>query len=56
MRKQGLSAVYDKNGQQLTDFVKGDFDWEWAPFNPLKDKDELRIIFNEEAGIELKPR
>lgn len=56
VRKQGLSAVFDKEGQQLTDFVKGDFDWKWAPFNPLKDKDELRIIFNEEAGIELKPR
>lgn len=56
VRKQGLSAVYDMNGQPLTDFVQGDFDWKWAPNDPLKDINLHRIIYNEEAGIELKPR
>ncbi len=53
IKKNGLSAVFDMNGKQLTEFVKGNFDWEWDP----KDNNGLkRIIFNREAGIELKPR
>ena len=57
VKKNGLSAVFDMNGRQLTDFVKGTFNWKWAPYNPLKNRGEmLRIIYNEEAGIELLPR
>ncbi|MGI6242380.1 MAG: hypothetical protein ACOYJK_02400 [Prevotella sp.] len=57
VKKNGLSAVFDMDGIQLTEFVKGDFDWKWAPFEPLKgDDSSKRIIYNKEAGIELKPR
>lgn len=56
VKKDGLSAVFDKNGVQLTDFVKGDFEWKWVPSNTSRNGCEERIIFNKEAGIELKPR
>lgn len=58
LRKNGLSAVFDEEGNQLTDYVKGTFNWKWAPWNPSKDCDDYnkRIIYNEEAGIELPPR
>ena len=56
LRKNGLSAVFDEEGNQLTDYVKGTFNW--TPWNPSKDCDDYnkRIIYNEEAGIELPPR
>ncbi len=53
--KNGLSAVFDKNGKQLTDFVKGEFDWKWGDVDYLN-YHLVRIIYNEEAGIELPPR
>lgn len=57
VKRNGLSAVFDMNGNKLTEFVKGQFDWKWAPYDPIKDKGGmLRIIYNEEAGIELSPR
>ena len=56
IRKNGLSAVFDMDGNQLTDFVKGEFDWKWAKIDMLKEYHPKRIIFNEEANIELPPR
>lgn len=57
VKKNELSAVFDMNGNKLTDFVKGQFYWKWAPCDPIKNRDGmLRIIYNEEAGIELPPR
>lgn len=45
------------NGNKLTDFVKGQFDWKWAPYDTIKDRGGMmRIIYNEEDGIELAPR
>lgn len=46
--KNGLSAVFDSKGHQLTDFVKGKFEWKWGPGTCL-----ARIVYNEEAGIEI---
>jgi len=56
IRKNGLSAVFDMDGHQLTDFVKGRFEWKWGNFDPLKEYHPVRIIYNEEANIELTPR
>lgn len=51
------SAVFDSDGNQLTEFVKGTFDWKWAPYDSRKtDSVNKRIIYNEQAGIELPPR
>lgn len=56
IKKGGLSAVFDMDGKQLTDFVKGAFECEWAPYNRLESDPYRRIIYNEEAGIRLAPR
>lgn len=56
IRKDGLSAVFDMDGYQLTEFVGGVFEWKWAPCNRLKSDPHRRIIYNEEAGIKLSPR
>lgn len=48
--RDGFSALFDEDGKQLTDFVKGSFKWKWSEAN------YKRIIFNQEAGIELPPR
>ncbi len=56
IKKNGLSAVFDMDGNQLTDFVEGVFDWEWAPSNLLKPEPTRRIIYNKEAGIKLAPK
>lgn len=54
VKRNGLSAVFDMNGNKLTDYVKGSFRWESPPFY---NKDGMtRIIYNKEAGIELSPR
>lgn len=58
VKKDGLSAVFDMDGNQLTDFVPGVFDWKWTEHNE-KDFDPnyiKRTIYNEEAKIELPPR
>lgn len=55
IRKNGLSAVFDMDGKQLTEFVKGVFKWKWAPYNRLEAENQ-RIIYNEEAGIKLVTR
>lgn len=55
VRKNGLSAVFDMDGKQLTDFVKGEFDWKWGDVDFLN-YHPVRIIYNEEADIELPPR
>ena len=52
VKKNGLSAVFDKNGKQLTDFVPSSFDWKWVE----SDFYSKRIIFNEKAKVELPPR
>lgn len=49
--KNGLSAVFNAYGKQLTDFVKGRFEWKWAPYTPLSAHE--RIIYNKEANIQL---
>lgn len=46
--KDGLSTVFDKEGNPLTNFVKGQFKWTWARF---ENKEEHHIIYNEEAQI-----
>lgn len=33
--KNGLSAVFDMDGNQLTEYVKGEFDWKWGKFDSL---------------------
>lgn len=48
VKKNGLSAVFDSEGQQLTDFVKGDFLWK------LTEKHNYRIIYNDIAGITIR--
>lgn len=57
IKKNGLSAVFDGEGNQLTEFVPGVFDWKWSEM----EKGEIipllrRTIYNEEAKIELPPR
>ena len=52
VKKNGLSAVFDMDGTQLTEFLPGSFYWKWAESN-LYPK---RIIFNEDANLELPPR
>ena len=49
--KNGLSTVFNAYGKQLTDFIKGRFEWKWAPYNPLMPHE--RIIYNKEANIQL---
>ncbi len=51
--KNGLSAVFSAGGKQLTDFVKGRFEWQWAPVNPSQGFHHERIITNKEANISL---
>lgn len=58
LKKNGMSAVFDMDGKQLTDFVPGSFCWKWAEideydFDPCNMK---RTIFNGEAKIKLPPR
>lgn len=50
--KDGMSAVFGMDGNQLTDYVKGQFYWKWGDHDFPNDK-STRIIYNEEAGIEL---
>lgn len=52
VKKNGLSAVFDMDGNQLTEYVSGVFNWKWAK----NDQYPKRIIFNEIAKIELPPR
>lgn len=51
--KHGLSAVFNAYGKQLTDFVKGYFEWKWAPVNSVHDNRHDRIIYNKQANIQL---
>lgn len=54
VQNNGLSAVFDKDGTQLTEFVEGVFKYKRTPHQiGCEDK---RIIYNEIAGIELEPR
>ena len=53
--KNGKSAVFDMDGIQLTEYVKGEFNWRWDKYD-FSDGHPMRIIYNEEAGIELPPR
>lgn len=58
VKKDGLSAVFDMDGKQLTDYVSGVFCWR------LTELDEKgfdincmkRTIYNKDAKIELPPR
>lgn len=52
IQKNGLSAVFDGRGKQLTEFTKGVFEWRWHSTN--KPSDNQRVIFNNDAGIILK--
>lgn len=45
--KNGLSAVYDKDGKALTDFVRGKFEKKWV----RRGDEDIRIIYNDEAQI-----
>lgn len=58
IKQNGLSAVFDMDGKQLTDFVPGKFYWKWTKMNECGyDRNEMkRTIFNEEAKIKLLPR
>ena len=51
--KNGLSAVFNAYGKQLTDFVKDRFEWKWAPVKPLCAHNYDRIIYNKDANIQL---
>lgn len=51
--KNGFSAVFNAYGKQLTDYVKGRFEWKWAPVSPLCNYHHNRIIYNKEANIQL---
>lgn len=49
LHRDGLSAVFDPDGKQLTEFVEGTFYWRWSG-------DVLgygRVICNDEAGIKI---
>lgn len=48
--KNGLSAVYDKNGKALTDFVNGTFGRDWV----RKGEQDVLVIYNNEAQIALE--
>ena len=54
--KDGLQAVFDENGKQLTVFVNGVFTWCWTDRADFITSFPKRIIYNKEAGIELAPR
>ena len=57
VKRDGLSAVFDMDGKQLTDFVLGKFDWKWSEIERSNIIPDLkRTVFNEEAKIELPPR
>lgn len=58
VKKNGLSAVFDMDGKQLTDFVSGVFLWKWTePDEKGFDPDFMkRTIYNKEARIEQPPR
>lgn len=60
VKKNGRSAVFDSEGIQLTDYVKGSFQWEWAPLNnygfDFVNVRLKRIIYNKKAGLWLEPR
>lgn len=51
--KDGLSAVFDGSGNQLTAYVTGEFEWKWASPDLLNLRYHDRIIFNDEANIRL---
>ena len=48
VKKEGLSAVVDGNGNYLTDYVEGEFKWRWTNQgnNPFR-----RFIYNDTAKI-----
>lgn len=50
-RLDGLTAICDADGNNLTDYVKGEFEWDWYPFNPEKETVMKRYICNKEANI-----
>lgn len=58
IKKNGLSAVFDMDGNQLTEFVPGVFDWKWSGHDEYgyDSCDLKRTIFNKEAKIKLPPR
>lgn len=47
--KDGLSAVFDSEGKQLTEFVSGTFKWEWSQTPHFIHRE----IYNREAGISI---
>lgn len=47
--KDGLSAVFDSEGKQLTEFVSGTFKWEWSQAPHFIHRE----IYNREAGISI---
>lgn len=47
--KDGLSAVFDSEGKQLTEFVSGTFKWHFSWSNDVL----KREIYNSEAGISI---
>lgn len=58
IKKNGMSAVFDMDGKQLTDFVSGIFYWKWTEIDEYGFDlcNMKRTIFNEEAKIKLPPR
>lgn len=57
IKKNGLSAVFDKDGKQLTDFVAGTFTWKYGSYDSCFDRTGAKkIIYNDEAGIKLMLR
>ena len=58
IKKNGLSAVFDMDGKQLTDFEPGVFYWKWTEIgeNGFDPNHSKRTIFNEKAKIKLPPR
>lgn len=49
--KGDKKALYDGDGNPLSDFVEGDWQWEWAPGNYPQ-----RRLFNEGAGLSFLQR
>lgn len=56
--QNGLSAVFDGEGKQLTDFVKGKFEWERIPdtihSKEAQKSNHTRYIINEKAHIKFE--
>lgn len=55
IKKNGLSAVFDMEGNQLTDYVPGSFNWRWSEIDPknFDPYNPKRTIFNKEAKLKL---